>query len=182
MRAAAGVDEAAEELHRKRLLQINAHDGFWKTLQAALAGRFADREPSAWPEGRLYDRFITDADARTCQTWHRLAWKQRVPYAAETIADDRLRAFANRIAFLEAPHVLSPEARRRGHAWLRHRLTTTDEVPWLTLHGAMARCAALRAKAQDVDLCDRLDEISAWYAERLRLAGDRPVEPLADAF
>lgn len=181
VRAAAGVEEIVEALHRQRLLQINRHDGFWKTLPAAIAGRFADREPSAWPEGRLYDRFITDADARACQTWHRLAWEQRVPYAAETIADDRLRAFANRIAFLEAPHALGPEARRRGDAWLRHRLTTTDEVPWLTLHGGMARCAALRAQARDVDLCDRLDEISAWYAERLRLVDDKSLEPLADA-
>jgi exodeoxyribonuclease-1 len=167
VRAAAGQSDVEEAMHRTRLRQINRHDSFWKTLPSVLAKRYAHREPSVWPEGRLYDRFVSGADARACQTWHHLAWEQRIPFAAENIADDRLRAFANRMAFLEARHCLSLAALRGGCAWLGHRLTTADNVPWLTLPAGIARCEALRAKTDDRSVQHRLDEISAWFAERL---------------
>lgn len=165
---AAGCDEAASALHRDRLLQINAHDGIWKTLPQALAARYEGREPSPWPEARLYERFVTDADARACQTWHHLPWEQRIPFAAEAIADERLRAFANRLAFLETPHLLSPSAWQRGRAWLAHRLTTTDEVPWLTLPGALRRVAELRAglAEDETGRNTHLYEIERWLRQR----------------
>lgn len=165
---AAGCDDAASALHRDRLLQINKHDGIWKTLPQALAARYADRKPSPWPEARLYERFVTDADSRACQTWHHLPWEQRIAFAAEAIADERLRAFANRLAFLEAPHVLSPAAWQRGRAWLAHRLTTADEVPWLTLPGALRRVAELRAGLAEDEVGRRahLDEIEHWLRQR----------------
>lgn len=137
-----------------------------------MAARYADREPSPWPEARLYERFVTDADARACQTWHQLPWKQRVAFAAEAIADERLRAFANRLAFLEAPHLLSPAAWQRGRAWLAHRLTTAEEVPWLTLESAIRRCVVLRAEINDPEVQARLDEIVAWLSARSQLAAE----------
>lgn len=165
---AAGRNEEAFALHRDRLLQINAHDGIWKTLPHALAARYEGREPSPWPEARLYERFVTDADARACQTWHHLDWEKRVAFAAEAIADERLRAFANRLAFQEAPHLLSLAALERGRAWLAHRLTTADEVPWLTLPRALRRVAELRAGLAEDEVGRRghLDEIERWLRQR----------------
>lgn len=155
-------------LYRERIAQITAHDGIWKTLPIALEHRFADRAPSPWPEAQLYDRFVTNSDARACQTWHRLTWKERSAFASAHLEDDRLQAFARRLTFLEAPQVLAPDARRDGHDWLRHRLTTGENVPWLTLPAAIASCIRLKGRVAGTGQHRDLDEITAWLTQRLR--------------
>jgi exodeoxyribonuclease-1 len=134
----------------------------------ALANRFADRQPSPYPEATLYaGGFISNDDARACASWHASPWEDRVAISAE-LRDERLRAFANRLTLLEAPHTLSQAGWQNGLAWLRDRLTTQTDVPWLTLPKALGEVAILR-RTLPVDAAARdihLDAIERWLRDQ----------------
>lgn len=157
-----------DAVYHDRARMIRQHPTFRHHLTAALKNRFADREPSPFPEATLYSGgFLSDADARISARWHELPWDQRGGLVKH-MRDLRLQAFANRQMFLEAPECLSPEAWRKGRDWLRERLTTEAEVPWLTLPKALMEVAELRAglDPQDADRHAHLDAIEGWLRER----------------
>ncbi|WP_054144507.1 hypothetical protein [Bosea sp. AAP35] len=152
-----------------RLAQIQGHARFRENLAIALAGRFAGKESSLWPDNALYSGgFISREDAITSRRWHEVAWDQRVRLGRELLGDVRLKAFANRWAWLEAPEELSAAEREKGEAWFGHRLDTRDDVPWLTRPVALQRIAALKAGAGpgDQDRGRQLDAIERWLAGR----------------
>lgn len=154
-----------------RLARIRSHARFRENLAIALAGRFADKEPSPWPDDSLYSGgFISREDAITSRRWHEVAWDQRVRLGRELLGDVRLKAFANRWAWLEAPEKLSAAECEKGAAWLAHRLDTRDDVPWLTRPVALQRIAALKAGIGpgDPDRARQLDTIERWLAGRSR--------------
>ena len=154
---------------QERLARIRGHARFRDNLAVALAGRFADREPSPWPDANLYSGgFISREDAMTSRRWHEVAWYQRVRLGRDCLGDVRLRAFANRWAWLEAPKTLSASEREKGAAWLGHRLDTGEEVPWLTRPAALRRVALLRAglSSAEQDRRRQLDAIERWLIGR----------------
>ncbi|SFC10868.1 exodeoxyribonuclease-1 [Bosea sp. CRIB-10] len=156
-------------LCRERLNRIRADARFRENLTLALAGRFADRPPSPYPDATLYSGgFIPREDAMTSRRWHEVGWDQRVALARGLLQDERLKAFANRWAYLEAPQALSSAERHRGSQWLDHRLNTTDDVPWLSLSAALQRVASLKAATDSSDLKKhrQLAVISRWLTDR----------------
>jgi exodeoxyribonuclease-1 len=162
------ADRLSDAVYHDRARQIRQHPTFQRHLTAALKNRFADREPSPYPEATLYaGGFLSDADTRHCARWHELPWDRR-PALAKLMEDLRLQAFANRQMFLEAPECLSPAAWRKGRDWLRERLTTEAEVPWLTLPRAIMEVAELRASLdpQDGARHAHLDAIEIWLRAR----------------
>jgi len=154
-----------------RLARIRGHACFRDNLAIALAGRFAGKEPSPWPDDSLYSGgFISRDDAITSRRWHEIAWDQRVRLGRELLGDVRLKAFANRWAWLEAPEELTAAEREKGAAWFAHRLDTQDDVPWLTRPIALQRIAALKAETgpgNDARV-RQLDAIESWIAGRGR--------------
>ncbi|WP_293811144.1 exonuclease domain-containing protein [uncultured Bosea sp.] len=157
-------------LYHERATRIRDHAGFRANLATALASRFADREPSPHHEATLYSGgFISHEDARSCARWHASPWPDR-PAIAAGFRDARLKAFANRLMLLEAPQSLSPLAWQKGQAWLRDRLTTEADVPWLTLPKALGEVATLRQAlpADDADRHALLDAIERWLEDRGR--------------
>ncbi len=136
-----------------------------------MAGRFAGKEPSPWPDDSLYSGgFISREDAITSRRWHEVEWDQRVRLSRELLGDVRLKAFANRWAWLEAPGELSAAEREKGAAWFDHRLDTQDDVPWLTRPAALRRIAVLKAVSslRDPARVRQLDAIERWIAGRGR--------------
>ena len=155
-------------LYHERAARVRDHAEFRAHLAVAMANRFADREPSPYPEASLYaGGFLSNEDARLSARWHASPWEGRPAIAAQ-FQDERLRAFANRLMLLEAPQSMSPIAWQKGQAWLRERLTTEAEVPWLTLPMALRQVGELRAGlAQDeVSKHAHLDEIERWLRQR----------------
>ena len=71
---------------------------------------------------------------------------------------------------LEAPQSLSAIAWQKGQGWLRERLLTEADVPWLTLPKARAELAILRQTlpADDAGSHAHLDAIERWLDERGR--------------
>ncbi|AOG05730.1 exonuclease domain-containing protein [Bosea sp. RAC05] len=165
-----------EAVYNNRLRQIHADDGFWRNLTAALANRFADRQPSPYPEQRLYDGFPSKEDVGRAARWHELDWSARYAFGERHFQDDRLRAFSRRLVFEHAPETMTPEQWREGREWLQNRLTTTDPVPWLTLPAAIARCAELRRETVDPERLARIDVICRWLEGRLAEMV-RPAQP-----
>ncbi|MFC5421015.1 exonuclease domain-containing protein [Bosea eneae] len=165
---ALSADRLPDAVYHDRARMIRQHQAFQRHLTAALQNRFADRQPSIYPDATLYSGgFLTDADARISARWHELPWDQRGALVRH-LGDVRLQAFANRQMFLQAPECLSQEARRKGRDWLRDRLTTEEDVPWLTLPRALEEVAELRAAVdqQDADSNAHLDAIESWLRER----------------
>jgi exodeoxyribonuclease-1 len=135
------TDPLPLSVYRTRARACWDHPTFTRQLALALEGRYADRDPSPWVDEQLYSGgFVSNADAAACERWHQQPWALRANFAAQHIQDPRLRSLAIRQVFLNAPETLSPDAWRRGQEWQHHRLTTTDEVPWMTIPKALARC------------------------------------------
>ncbi|MDR6826337.1 exodeoxyribonuclease-1 [Bosea sp. BE271] len=161
-------DQRDQALYHERADRVRAHTGFRANLAHAMANRFADREASPYPEASLYSGgFLSNDDARTSARWHASPWEDRPAIAAQ-FQDERLKAFANRLMLLEAPEAMSPVAWQKGQAWLRDRLTSEAEVPWLTLQGALRQVGELRAglAEDEVGRCALLDEIERWLRQR----------------
>jgi exodeoxyribonuclease-1 len=179
-----GWDQAVHALTEPRALSVYSararalwdHPTFTRQLALALERRYADRDPSPYVDEQLYSGgFISNADAAACERWHQLPWDLRANFAAQHIQDPRLRSLAIRQVFLHAPETLSPEAWRRGRDWQRHRLATTDEVPWLTIPKALARCEELAATVEPASR-SALEAIRAWLVARHEaLVPDEPV-------
>lgn len=170
---ALAADAPASAEMCRRALQIRSDEDFLARLRTVLAGRFADREPSPWPEGRLYDGFIPRPDEAHMRRWHEIGWDQRYRFASELFGDERLKAFANRLMLEQAPQHMPEDARRQGKAWLRERLTTKDEVAWLTLPRARTEAAELRSREiGNPDRLAQLDAIEAWLIHRLDVLSD----------
>lgn len=165
---ALAEDQRDEALYNERADRIRRHEGFRRHVATALANRFADREASPHHEETLYSGgFLSNADTRLSARWHASSWTERPAIAAQFV-DERLKAFANRLTWLEAPEVLSPAARQKGQEWLSARLGTDAEVPWLTVAGALAEVARLRDELgpADTETLQHLDAIERWLRER----------------
>ncbi len=165
---ALSPDQRDQPLYHERAARIRDHVGFRANLANAMANRFAVRELSPYPEATLYGGgFLSTDDARLSARWHSSPWEDRPAIAAQ-FQDDRLKAFANRLMLLEAPEALSPVAWQKGQAWLRERLTTDREVPWLTLQCALRQVGELRAGLAEDEVGRRahLDEIKRWLHQR----------------
>ncbi|AMJ59590.1 exonuclease domain-containing protein [Bosea sp. PAMC 26642] len=163
------ADRLDDAVYRRRARQVRDHEGFRKNLMLALADQYADAEPSHWPEATLYSGgFIADEQIRLSRRWHEIDWVQRPAFADKLFTDLRMRAFANRLTFLNAAEHLSPAAWAKGRDWLRHRLLTQDDVPWLTLPKALHETDVLRAQAEpgDGERLRQLAEIERWLVER----------------
>lgn len=176
------VEPEPDGVYRDRARRLWDHPTFCRQLALATQDQYANREPSPWVDAQLYSGgFVSDGDAAACARWHDLPWELRSSFAAQLIHDPRLRSMAMRQVFLNAPEVLAPEARRRGQEWLRHRLTTQEEVPWLTIPKALARCDELAAT---VDPASRpaIEQIRAWLLERRHvLAPEMETAPMLAA-
>lgn len=163
-------DQRDQALYNERAARVRAHTGFRTNLATAMANRFADREASPYPEASLYSGgFLSNDDARTSARWHASPWENRPAIAAQ-FQDERLKAFANRLMLLEAPEAMSSVAWQKGQAWLRDRLTTEAEVPWLTLQGALRQVGDQRAglAEDEVGRHAQLDEIERWLGQRIQ--------------
>lgn len=175
------VEPEPDAVYRDRARRLWAHPTFCRQLALATQDQYADREPSPWVDAQLYSGgFVSDKDAAACARWHTMEWRFRECFAQWYIEDPRLRSLAMRQLFLNAPEAMSAEGWQRGQEWLRHRLTTQDEVPWLTIPKALARCNELAAT---VDPASRpaIEEIKVWLQMRRDALASEMDEPQAQA-
>lgn len=154
--------DRGELARRVGIIQANAD--FRDRVGRALDGRFADREPSPYMEGRIYDGFPSPADQAHMEEFHNVDWAQR-PAIAESISDPRVKEFAERLVFVERPSVLSESKRSDLERWAASRVLSDDHnVPWMTIPKALREVDDLLPNA-DGDEAQLLGEVKSFLQE-----------------
>jgi exonuclease I len=141
---------------RDRLARIKGHPTFSTVIEEALAGQYADQEPSEHIEQRIYGGFPSNADASLMEKFHATSWVDRHGLV-QKFEDDRYREFAERLIYAEAPDCLPPERKAAFDTWKAARHSGDVDALWMT---------ASKARMELEKLKSRVDESnSALYAE-----------------
>jgi exodeoxyribonuclease I len=145
------ITPPAPETVSNRVNAIKSNPEFQSRVGRALANRFADDEPSLYPEKRIYDGFPSRQDEALMFKFHEQGWTE-CSDLADSLEDESRREFAYRMIFSEAPETISPEKRSEVEAWVRRRILSNDDsVPWNTVHKAIQATDDLLATSSDED-------------------------------
>lgn len=127
------LDEAT---YRERARLIRENSGFRESLSQAMPMRYPEKVPSPYVEAQIYDAFPSPADGVLMEQFHQAPWAERLGICAR-LADTRVAELGRRLVFLEQPEEL-PELERAEYVeWVTQRLTTEEDVPWLTISKAL---------------------------------------------
>ena len=134
---------------RRRVEIIQRDPDFQARVGEAQALRFADADPRAHVEQRIYDGFPNVADTALMEQFHRVGWGERYALAAQ-IEDPRIGEFARRLIYFERPDTLPQAQSAALSAWMAQRVLAEDEgVPWMTVAKALRETEALLQNAGD---------------------------------
>ena len=161
------LDEAT---YRARAQAVRDDAEFKDRLGQALTLRYADREPSAHVEQRLYDGFFEVDDEARCTHFHKVPWSARAELC-DHFDDPRLTELGKRLIYLERPDVLSPAERAYWQQWESLRLMTEEDVPWTTIPKARLELADIRRKASP-DAKAQLQAVEAYLDDLARQHGE----------
>ncbi|WIW95462.1 exonuclease domain-containing protein [Altererythrobacter rubellus] len=99
------------------------------------------REPfpaAEYIEQRIYDGFPSWNDNQLMERFHQADWPERISILSR-FEDERLKALARRLAYSEAPALMTDTDRRDQELEIAGRLVAAqDDVPWTTIAGALA--------------------------------------------
>ena len=150
---------------RRRVQVIQGDPDFQARVGQAQALRFADRDPPAYVEQRIYDGFPNAADEALMEQFHRADWAERSAIAAQ-IEDPRIGEFARRLIYFERPEMLPPAHSAELGAWMAERVLAEDtSVPWMTVKKALRETDALLQGTNDEDAC-LLKEVNGFLYDR----------------
>jgi exodeoxyribonuclease-1 len=117
-----------------RVQAIRSEPGFQQRVGAALSRLYEDRTASEHPEEQIYDGFPSRDDEALMLEFHRQPdWSGRAE-VARRFDDQRLKHFAYRLIYAEAPDALTAKHRQRIEDWIKDRaLSTNPDTPWTTI-------------------------------------------------
>jgi exodeoxyribonuclease I len=145
------VAEIGESEIARRVTSIAENIDFQDRVGQALAGRFADEEPSPHVENRMYLGFFSNLDMDRMRQFHSADWDERHAIV-ESIDDDRAREQGLRLIHAENPDALPTDVREALDRWLAgHVLGNEGDVPWLTAPKALAEVDNLLINALPAD-------------------------------
>ena len=158
---------------RRRVEVIRGDPDFQARVGQAQAFRFADKEPPAHVEQRIYDGFPNAADEALMGQFHQADWGERTALAAQ-IEDPRLGEFARRLIYFERPEILSQAHSTELSAWIANRvLTEDDSVPWMTVRKALRETDVLlrNARGEEAGLLSEVRDFLYSRAEEIAAGG-----------
>ena len=156
-----------ERLRRVEIIQ--GDPDFQARIGQAQALRFADRDPPAYVEQRIYDGFPNAADQALMEDFHRADWGERSALAAQ-IEDPRISEFARRLIYFERPETLRPAHSAELGAWMAERVLAEDtSVPWMTVKKALRETDALLqgANGEEAHLLEAVNNFLHARAEQV---------------
>lgn len=149
----------------RRVEAVAGNQNFHERVGQALAGRYADAEPSPYVEKQIYDGFFSNADSQRMRRFRGVDWDERCQIVAE-LEDERLREQGERLIYAEHPDLLSADKRTSRDRWLTERiLGAQDDVPWMTIPKALVQADDLMQNANPTERT--LLEGIKQYIERL---------------
>ncbi len=135
--------------------------------------RFADKEPPAHVEQRIYDGFPNAADEALMEQFHQANWGERSALASQ-IEDPRLGEFARRLIYFERPEMLPDTQSAELSAWMANRVLTEDEsVPWMTVRKALRETDVLlrNVNGEEAELLSEVRDFLYGRAEKVVAGG-----------
>ncbi|MCW5673408.1 MAG: hypothetical protein KIT15_02415 [Xanthobacteraceae bacterium] len=124
-----------EERQRRIAVIANNHD-FQARVGQALVDRFKDEPESIYIEDKIYAGFANE-DEPNIDKFHEMEWAARHLFSVQ-FKDDRIKHLSARLLYFEHPDGMADETRTAMNTWLRERVTTEEEVPWMTIPKALA--------------------------------------------
>jgi exodeoxyribonuclease-1 len=135
---------------QRRAGVIAANPEFQSRISEALSKRYADKEPPAHVEERIYDGFPCDEDNVLMEKFHLASWPDRLGLIKK-FKDERVIEFSRRLIYSDQPAVLPESHSAKLKAWAAERVMTADDVPWMTVPKALAELAELDEQADEAD-------------------------------
>ena len=154
---------------RRRVEVIQRDPDFQARVGQAQARRFADEDPPAYVEQRIYDSFPNAADEARMEQFHQADWGDRSALAAQ-IEDPSISEFARRLIYFESPEMLTDAQSAELSAWMANRVLTEDEiVPWMTVRKALRETDALlqNASGEEAILLSQVKDFLHGRAEKV---------------
>lgn len=161
--AAALAVPQTERQRRSAVIESNLD--FQDRVSEALSLRFADEPAKMHVEQLIYDGFA-NADEPAMDKFHFIEWAERHSMASQ-FQDARIKEFGSRLLFFEHPDGMGDEDREARHAWVRNRLTTEEEVPWMTIAKAMVE-ADKWLKDADAEATKLINDTKDFLSDMLR--------------
>jgi exodeoxyribonuclease-1 len=137
----------ADEIQRRAAV-ITSNAAFQLRIGEALSGRFADKEPAAHIEQRIYDGFPCDEDNVLMEKFHLAPWPDR-PSLVGKIRDERVIEFSRRLIYSDQPTILMEADSTKLKTWAAERVMTADDVPWMTVPKALVELEELTEEAEE---------------------------------
>ena len=138
----------AERLRRSKL--VLGDDDFKERVCEAAENRFADQEKSTYVEEQIYDGFANE-DEPLMEKFHTLDWPKRYS-ALSGFKDVRISELANRLVFFEHPDAFDKAKRDKLNAWMDERISTNDDVPWMTTQKAIDEADKMLVSAEGAEV------------------------------
>lgn len=157
----SGVELSDDKL-MERASAIKSDHAFQARVGLAMAKRYEDREPSPYPELQIYDRFPDRSDDALMMAFHNAeSWRERADIAGQ-FDDRRLKHFAFRTVYAEAPDALMPDHRTQIKGWITDRLQgTTGNEPWTTLPAAIDEADQIQNLVAD-EHAEHMADVTAY--------------------
>ena len=155
---------------RRRRVEVIQRDlDFQARVGQAQARRFADEDPPAYVEQRIFNSFPNAADEVRMEQFHQADWGNRSAIVAQ-IEDPGISEFARRLIYLERPEMLTDAQSAELSAWMANRVVTEDEsVPWMTVKKALRETDALlqNASGEEAHLLRQVKDFLYGRAEKV---------------
>ena len=126
-----------EQARYSELAQLARGDtALLEHASAFYVDKVSQYEKPKYPEQQMISGgFISDCDRKIADRFHAAAPEDKFAFIAQ-MADERLRYFSERVLYENWPQALPTELLREIDDEIARKLTTTDDVPWQTIHSA----------------------------------------------
>ena len=145
--------------------QMHKRPDFRKRVGQALAGHYADTEPSKHVEQLIYGGFYNTGDKQVLEKTKAANWRHRAELV-DQLDDLRVKRLGMRLIFSNAQQYTSKNYQSAARTAIRDRwLTNEPSTPWATMATVEQQLHEI-ASGETVDQ-DRINKLRDFYRVRI---------------